>query len=197
MADITIPINIEVMHREAKRIIPIFELPSRANPIAFITNAGPAFTQNSIILLACAMVIWWLSNNSYVIFAPTGNPPIRLIKIAPAVQPGNLKSNRVNGSNKKPNLVQNPDLTRNDERTIKGNKEGIITPAQRYSPFVIPLETTAGKRSKQNPIITIRRTIGILIIFSLIAGRKVFISFFTIVMPLVRSLFCSCYHKYH
>ena len=83
--------------------------------------------------------------------------------ITPAVQPGNLKKALVKGSKILHSLEQKSDFTRKDDSTIKGKREGIITPEQRNKPSLTPLDTTLGYRKRQNAMTNIIMYTGILI----------------------------------
>lgn len=92
----TTPAQKEEIKRETKSIVPAFLLPSINSPTVFITKAGPAFMQKSIIRLPCALLSLWLFTYSEVIFAPTGKPPTILIKNMHAEQGGKSKRNEHN-----------------------------------------------------------------------------------------------------
>lgn len=133
---------------DINRIIPHFLLASIVAPTAPITNAGPEFTQNHIILFACEAETARLSKSCDIIFAPTGNPPIRLIITAHAEQPGSLNNFSVIGDTKPPTEFASSERTRKSEKIINGNSDGITVSPQRKSPFLTPFPIEDGSMKK-------------------------------------------------
>ena len=117
-------------------------------PTAPTTKAGPEFIQNHTIRFACEAERELFSYNWEIIFAPTGNPPTRLINIAHAEQPGSLKTFSVRGDKNLPAALPRLERTMKSERIIKGNSDGITVSPQRKSPFRTPSPIKDGSKKK-------------------------------------------------
>lgn len=66
--------------------------------------------------------------------APVGYPPMKLINIVAAVQPGRLNSTFVILFRGELSFADRPDCTVNDAKNIKGNSEGIKMLAEKSNP---------------------------------------------------------------
>ena len=97
---------------------PALTLPSISEPTVPITKAGPAFMQKRQALCASFSVIAFFLSNSYVIFAPMGNPPICDIIITGAKTPGSLNSFSHTLSNGFPAASPRPERRRNEATVI-------------------------------------------------------------------------------
>ena len=104
-------------------IIPALNEESIIVPTAQITKAGPALTEESIILFASSFEILFCLRSSDAIEHPVGNPEHSENK---ATIPAVGESPRI------------PTDTANEEITRKGKREGIIVPAHISRPFFIP-----------------------------------------------------------
>lgn len=127
---------------------PALTLPSISEPTVPITKAGPAFMQKRQALCASFSVIAFFLSNSYVIFAPMGNPPICDIIITGAKTPGSLNSFSHTLSNGFPAASPRPERRRKEATVINGNRDGTTVSAAKSIPLLTPSEHISGLVNK-------------------------------------------------
>lgn len=103
-------------------------------PTTLIINAGPPPTVKQSICAACCSFISFRSYKVAIPLAPVGYPPMKLINIVAAVQPGRLKRDFVILFKGELSFADSPDCTANDAKNIKGNSEGIRILAEKSRP---------------------------------------------------------------
>ena len=120
-------------------------------PTAPITKAGPAFTQERVILSASDLLILCCEKSSAAMDAPTGKPAkSEKITTAPA-RPESLKIFLKNLSVFLPKKSTVPLKVAKDERTRKGKSDGTIISLQSVIPFLAPSAQTLGNETSKAP----------------------------------------------
>lgn len=120
-------------------------------PTAVIRKDGPAFTQKAKQVNSRFGVDLFLLQQRGGHFCPDGISPINPINTVQAVQAGRWKKRRMTGPRIFCRLSAARLSPKIPDKTIKGNREGINTTAQDFSPSRTPLRTGSEQISNRTP----------------------------------------------